>query len=75
MVESMTDDTTITAEPLVRIGDVAKATGLPVRFIRRMSDEGLLPVFRTGEGRHRRFPIYRVVRRAREVMNGGCTDS
>ncbi len=71
----MTDDTTSTAEPLVRIGDVAKATGLPVRFIRRIADEGLLPVFRPGKGRHRRFPIYKVVRCAREVMNGGGTDS
>jgi excisionase family DNA binding protein len=67
----MVTDTTTAAEPLIRIGQLSLLTGLPVRYLRRMANEGLLPVYRVGEGRHRRFPIEKAVRRTREVMTSG----
>ncbi len=64
----MIDRSNNNGDQLVRIGTVAQLTGLPISFIRRLADEGLLPVCRHGSGRHRRFPRAETIRRARELM-------
>jgi len=53
---------------LVRIGTLSRMTGLPITFLRRLADDGLLPVCRLGSGRHRRFPRTKAVKRARDLM-------
>lgn len=55
---------------LVRIGTIAHMTGLPITMIRRLADEGLLPVCRPGSRRHRRFPCGETINRTRELMSG-----
>jgi DNA-binding transcriptional MerR regulator len=57
-------------ERLVRIGTVARMTGLPITLIRRLADDGLLPVCRPGSKRHRRFPFTQTIQRAHELMHG-----
>ncbi len=60
-------------EKLIRIGHLATLTGLPVRYLRRLADEGLLPVCRIDQRRHRRFPADTAVERARQLMLTGDT--
>lgn len=45
------------ADALLRVGDVARLTGLDERTIRIEADSGELPVSRVGRGRHRRFQL------------------
>ncbi|WP_151771154.1 MerR family transcriptional regulator [Streptomyces abyssomicinicus] len=52
----MTDDSTPPgADPLLTIGDLARATGLTVRTIRYWSDEGLLPPVDRSAGGYRLY--------------------
>ncbi len=54
---------------LIRIGDLAQLTGLPVSYLRRLADAGLIPTYRVGRGHHRRFPRSEAVHKVREVVS------
>ena len=53
---------------LIRIGELAKLTGLTVSHMRRLADARLIPACRVGPGYHRRFPRDDAVQRIREVF-------
>lgn len=53
---------------LIRIGELAKLTGLTVSHLRRLADARLIPACRVGPGCHRRFPRDDAVQRIREVI-------
>ena len=54
---------------LIRIGALAKLTGVPVSHIRRLADEGRISAFRVDAGRHRRFVCDQAIQQVRCVMN------
>ena len=54
---------------LIRIGDLARLTGVTIPYLRRLADEGLVHTCRVGSGRHRRFPRDETIRRVRELLN------
>jgi len=54
---------------LVRIGDLARLTGLSIPHLRRLADEGVIPTCRRGPGHHRLFPLEEATQRVREIIN------
>ncbi len=54
---------------LIRIGALARLTGVPVTHLRRLADAGLLPTCRVGPGFHRRFVRDESVRRVCQLMH------
>jgi excisionase family DNA binding protein len=68
MLSMMTHDTATPVE-LIRIGDLARLTGLSVSHLRRLADAGLIPSCRSGPGDHRRFPRDIAVQRVRKLVN------
>jgi len=70
MLHDVNDALQNSRDRLVRIGTIARMTGLPITYLRRLADEGLLPVCRRGCRCHRRFPCGETIDRARTLMRG-----
>lgn len=53
---------------LIRIGSLARLTGVPVMHLWRLADNGLIPTCRVRRGCDRRFPRDEAIQRVREVL-------
>ena len=68
-IDNMNDSMITTLPRLVRIGDLARLTGLSIPHLRRLADEGVIPTCRRGPGHHRLFPLEEATQRVREIIN------
>lgn len=68
-IDNMNDSMITTLPRLVRIGDLARLTGLSIPHLRRLADEGVIPTCRRGPGHHRLFPLEEATQRVRKIIN------
>ena len=69
MIELMIESAFDTVAQLIRIGSLAKLTGVPVTHLRRLANAGLIRSCRVGPGYHRRFPKTEAIRQVREILH------